>query len=61
MKQKVKGIPRWRVTRIIGAKAREICELEAKSADEAVKRAIREFDIEPRWQKRLAAYQVISR
>ena len=30
-----KELPRWRVTRIAGAK--EICERQAKSADEAIK------------------------
>ena len=50
--------PRWRVTRIIGAKAHEICELGATSADHAIKRAIREFEIEPERQNRLAAYRV---
>src|SRR2546423_13050691 len=39
--------PRCRVTCIVGAKAHEICELGATSADHAIKRAIREFEIEP--------------
>jgi hypothetical protein len=58
MARKIKNLPRWRVTRIAGARARELCELEAKTADEAVKRAIREYAIEPAAQKRLAAYRV---
>jgi hypothetical protein len=36
MKRSSKSSPRWRVTRIVGAKAREVCELEAKSADWAI-------------------------
>jgi hypothetical protein len=50
--------PRWRVTRIAGARATELCELEATSAEEAVKRAIREFEIAPEQQNRIAAYRV---
>ena len=51
---------RWRVIKIIGARAHEICELEAKSADAAIKRAIREFEItDPHQQSRLAARLVI--
>jgi hypothetical protein len=42
-----------------GARAREICERGAKSADEAIKRTIREYDISEADKKRLAAYQVI--
>ena len=41
------------------SKGQEICELHAESAEAAIKRAIKEHDIEPRWQKRLLAYQVI--
>ena len=59
MKRNSKSSPRWWVTRIAGARAREICELEAKTAADAIKRAIREYEIEPRWQNRLAAYQVL--
>ena len=57
--RKPKTVPRWRVTRIAGAAGREICELEAKTAEDAIKRAIREYEVEPRWQTRLAAYRVI--
>jgi hypothetical protein len=47
------------VTVIAGAKAREICELEAQSAEAAIKRAIREFEItDPQQQSRLAARPV---
>ena len=53
-----KDLPRWRVTRIVGAAAREVCELQAKTADEAIRRTIREHGIEPERQKRLAAYRV---
>lgn len=49
---------RWRVIQIAGARAREICELQAESADEAVKRAARDYDIEPERQKRLGAFRV---
>jgi hypothetical protein len=58
MARKTKNLPRWRVTRLVGAKAREVCELAAKSADEAVKRAAKECGIEPERQKRLAAHRV---
>jgi len=58
MAKKANEHPRWRVTHIAGAKAREICELEARSAEDAVKRAIREFEIAPERQNRLAAYRV---
>ena len=58
MPKNSKNLPRWRVTRIVGAKAREVCELEAKTAEEAVKRAAKEYGIEPERQKRLAAYRV---
>jgi hypothetical protein len=56
-----KDLPRWRVTRIVGNRARELCELEAATADAAVKRAIREFGIDAERAKRLAAYRVMSR
>lgn len=58
MANRPKDLPKWRVTRIVGAAAREVCELHATSAEEAVKRAIREYDIEPERQSRLAAYRV---
>ena len=58
MKPIGKSFPRWRVTRIISAKAHEICELDAASAEHAIKRAIREFEIEPERQNRLAAFRV---
>jgi hypothetical protein len=52
-------LPKWRVTRIVGSAAREVCQLEAKSADEAVKRTIKEFEItDPHQQSRLGAYRV---
>jgi hypothetical protein len=35
-----KDAPRWRVTQIGGSRGREVCELEAASADAAIKRAI---------------------
>jgi hypothetical protein len=55
---KKSSAPRWRVTRIVGAKAQHLGELQADSAEAAIKRAIREFRIEPERQKRLAAYRV---
>jgi hypothetical protein len=58
MKRNSKSSPRWRVTQIVGARAREICDMEAKTAEEAIKRATREFGIDPERQKRLAAYRV---
>lgn len=51
--------PRWRVIRIVGKAAREICELQAADAKAAVKRTIREFGItDPAQQRRLAARRV---
>jgi hypothetical protein len=54
-----KDLPRWRVTVIVGARAREITELQAETAEAAIKRAIREFGINnPHHQSRLAARPV---
>jgi hypothetical protein len=54
-----KDLPRWRVTQIGGSRGREICELQAESAEVAIKRAIREYSIiNPQKQQRLAAYHV---
>lgn len=50
--------PRWRVTCIVGAKAQEICELNAETAEAAIKLAVRQHAIEPERRKRLAAYRV---
>lgn len=58
IKRTSKSSLRRRVTVIAGARAREICELQAKSAEDAVKRAARDYGIDPRRQKRLAAYRV---
>ena len=58
IKRTSKDVPRWRVNRIVGNAARELCELDAKSAEDAIKRAIREFEIKPERQNRLAAYRV---
>jgi flagellar biosynthesis/type III secretory pathway ATPase len=59
MKLNKSSLQRWRVTRIIGARGREVCELQAKTADEAIKRAIREYGIDdPHQRMRLAAYRV---
>jgi hypothetical protein len=57
MAQNSKTVPRWRVIRI-ASKGQEICELQAKSAEAAIKRAIEEYGIDERWQKRLSAYQI---
>ena len=53
-----KAAPRWRVTVIAGARARKITELAAESAEAAIKRSIRQQQIEPERAKRLAAYRV---
>jgi hypothetical protein len=60
MKGKRKSTPqRWQVTRIVGNAARQITELEADSAAEAIKRAIKEYEItDPQQQRRLAARPV---
>ena len=51
---------RWRVSRIVGNRARELCELKAGNADAAIKRAIREYGIDdPHQQQRLAARPVV--
>jgi hypothetical protein len=59
MKSKSENLPRWRVSRIVGNRAREIAELQAASADAAIRRAIREYGIDdPHQQQRLAAKRV---
>jgi hypothetical protein len=60
MKRESKSsLPRWRVIRIGGAKAREIWTLQAADAAAAVKRTIKEFPItDPAEQSRLAAHRV---
>jgi hypothetical protein len=58
-KRKSESAQRWRVTRLIGNAAREICEFQANSAEEAIKRAIKEFGItDAHQQKRLGAQRV---
>ena len=58
-KRKSETAQRWRVTRLVGKAAREICEFQADSAEEAIKRAIKEFEITDRHeQSRLGAYRV---
>lgn len=53
------GVQRWRVTVIAGSRGREICELQAETAEAAIKRAVREYSIDDQHrQKRLAAYRV---
>jgi hypothetical protein len=48
---------KWRVVRIQGARAAEICVLNARSEEAAIKAAIKEFEIsDPSQQKRLAAH-----
>jgi hypothetical protein len=46
-----KPAPRWRVTRIGGSRGREICTLEADTADAAIKRAFRDGIDDPHRQK----------
>jgi hypothetical protein len=58
MSKRTKPLPRWRVIVIGGPTAREICQLEAKTSDAAIKRVTREYGIEPARQKRLAAHRV---
>ena len=58
MKRKNESTPRWRVTVIAGARAREITELKAESAEAAIKRAIREHGIEPEQQNWVGAYRI---
>ena len=59
MKRTSKSSLRWRVIRIVGNKAREISELEAATAEAAIKRTIREMEItDPHQQARLAARPV---
>jgi hypothetical protein len=59
MKRKSESSPRWRVNVIVGNRAREIAELQAPTADAAIKRAIREYGIsDPHKQQRLAARPV---
>ena len=59
MKSKRTSVQRWHVTRIVGKAAREICQLQAEGADEAIKRVIKEFEItDPQQQSRLAAQRI---
>ena len=59
MKRKSESSPRWRVNVIVGNKAREIAQLQAPTAEAAIKRAIREYGIsDPHQQSRLAARPV---
>jgi hypothetical protein len=45
---------------ISGTRARDICQIEAKSVEEAVERAIKEYGIsDPHQQSRLGAYRVL--
>jgi len=54
MIRKPKDLPRWRVIRIVGNAAREVCTMPAASADAAIRRAIREYAIDdPHQQARL--------
>jgi hypothetical protein len=56
MRKQSESSPRWRVNAIVGNKAREIAELQAPTAEAAIKRAIREYGInDPHKQQRLAA------
>jgi hypothetical protein len=48
----------WRITRIAGARAQDLGELRADTADAAIKRCIHEFKIEPERQHRISAYRV---
>jgi hypothetical protein len=51
-------LPKWRVTKIAGARAQELGELRAKTAD-AIKRYAKEFGVtDPHQRSRLAAYRV---
>lgn len=53
-------VARWRVNVISGARARDICQIEAKSAEQAIKRAIRKYRItDTLQQSRLGAYRVL--
>jgi hypothetical protein len=59
MTHRSENLPRWSVRSIVGNKAREIAELQAATAEAAIKRAIREFGInDPHKQQRLAAWPV---
>ena len=58
MSKRTKPLPRWRVIVICGPAAREICQLEAKTPDAAIKRVVREYGIKSARQKRLAAHRV---
>ena len=42
-------------------RGREICELQAESAEAAIKRTIRQHGIDGERAKRLAAYRVVPR
>jgi len=53
------SLPRWRVTRLAGRSAREVGIVDAIDASQAIRVAIRRFEItDPEKQKRLAAMRL---
>jgi hypothetical protein len=53
-----KELPKWRVTKIGGSRSQELGDLRAKTAADAIQRYIREHEVDPHTQSRLAAYGV---
>jgi hypothetical protein len=57
-KSKEKQVPRWRVIRLIATPAAEVGRVDAADADQAVKAAIKEYDLDPSLEPRLMAIRV---
>lgn len=51
-------LPQWQITLIRGRAAARLGVVEASDADNAIKQAIREFQIDPQQQNRVAAYRI---
>ena len=58
MKRTSADLPKWRGTKIGGSRSQELGDLRAKTAEEAIQRYIREHEVDPHTQSRLAAYRV---
>jgi hypothetical protein len=57
MRKRIQQMPRWRVVRLNSTPAGELIgTVEAPTAEEAIKQAIKECTIAPDQQSRLAAY-----
>jgi len=55
-KPQAKKLQNWRVVRLRATPVAELGTIKAASAEEAIKRAIQQYDIKPAQRDRLAAY-----